>query len=50
MPVFTVVIKAPAIYEETVVNADDEDQARARAVASALGRQAEAAEVTVTEQ
>jgi|KBSMisStandDraft_5_1062788.scaffolds.fasta_scaffold00074_34 hypothetical protein len=50
MPIYTVIIQAPAIYEEVVVNADSEEQARVRAVASALARQREAATVRVDEQ
>ena len=50
MPIFTVLIRAPEIFEETVVNAADEAEAKDRAVASALLRQAEAVVVTVTEQ
>jgi hypothetical protein len=50
MAVYTVTISAPAINEEVVVNADSEDQAKERAVYSALQRQADAAQVTVVEQ
>ena len=50
MPIYTVVIKAPEIYEEVVVNAENEQQAKDRAVVSALLRQKEAAVVTVKEQ
>ena len=50
MPIYNVTVKAPAINEEIVVNADNAAQASARAVGSALARQREAVEVTVTEQ
>ena len=50
MPIYDVTIKAPAIYEEVVVNAENAVQARERAIYSALQRQADAAEVTVQEQ
>lgn len=50
MAIYDVKIRAPAINEDVVVNADSEAQARERAVYSALQRQADAAEVTVTEQ
>ena len=50
MPIYTVTINAPAIYEEIVVNADNAKQAEDRAVHSALNRQAAAIEVTVVEQ
>lgn len=50
MPIYTVLIKAPEIYEETVVNADSEQQAKDRAIASALARQAEVTKVLVREQ
>jgi len=50
MPIYTVTISAPEIHEEIVVNADSEQQARDRAVSSALARQAEAAVVVVEEQ
>ena len=50
MPIYTVTIEAPAINEQVVTEADDAQQARDRAIASALARQAEDAEVTVIEQ
>lgn len=50
MPVYTVTVRAPEIYEEVVVNADTPEQAQARAVGSALARQRNAAVVTVEEQ
>jgi len=50
MAIYTVTIEAPAIYEEIVVNADNEEQAKVRAVGSALSRQREAATVKVVEQ
>lgn len=50
MPIYDVTIKAPPIYERVVVNAESTEQAKARAVTSAMARQAEAAKVTVVEQ
>jgi hypothetical protein len=45
--IYSVTIDAPAIYETVVTSADSEEQARERAVASALQRQAAAATITV---
>lgn len=50
MPIYTVTIRAPAVYEEIVTSADNEQQAKERAVYSALQRQKDAAQVTVVEQ
>jgi len=50
MPIYTVTIRAPAVYEETVTEADNEQQAKERAIYSALQRQADAAQVTVVQQ
>jgi len=50
MPIYTVTIQAPAIYEEVVTEADNEQQAKERAIYSAMQRQQEAAVVVVTEQ
>ena len=47
--VYKVIIRAPEIFEETVVNADSEAQAKERAIYSALQRQADTATVTVEE-
>jgi hypothetical protein len=43
MAVYKVWIEAPAINEEVVTSADNEEQAKERAVASALARQLQAA-------
>jgi hypothetical protein len=48
--IYTVRIVAPAINEIVTTEADDEQQAKERAIYSALQRQAQAATVTVTEQ
>lgn len=48
--IYTVTVKAPAINEEIVLSADSEEQAKQMAIASALRRQIEAAEVTVVLQ
>jgi len=48
--IYTVRIVAPPIDEIVTTEADSEQQARDRAVYSALARQAEAATVTVHEQ
>lgn len=50
MPIYTVTVKAPAINEQIVTEADNEQQAKERAVYSALQRQTQAAEVTVEKQ
>ena len=50
MPIYTVTVKAPAINEQIVTEADNEQQARERAIYSALQRQADSAAVTVEEQ
>ena len=50
MPIYTVRVEAPAINEEIVTEADDPEQAKARALGSALARQMREADVTVTEQ
>jgi hypothetical protein len=50
MPIYTVTIQAPAVYEEIVTEADNEQQAKERAVYSAMQRQQEAAQVTVVQQ
>jgi hypothetical protein len=47
MPIYEVTVQAPAVNEIITTEAEDEQQAKERAVASALGRQAEAATVTV---
>jgi hypothetical protein len=49
MPNYRVTVEAPAIDEMVVTTADNEQQARERAIASALGRQADAATVRVIE-
>jgi hypothetical protein len=49
MPVYQVTIAAPAVNEEVVTSAANEQEAKERAVASALQRQAEAATVRVIE-
>ncbi len=48
--IYQVEITAPAIDELVVTEADSPEQAKERAIYSALQRQAEAATVTVTEQ
>jgi len=48
--IYEVSIKAPAINELVVTEADSPEQARERAIYSALERQFEAATVTVEEQ
>jgi len=48
--IYEVSVSAPAINELVTVEADSEQQAKERAVYSALQRQFEAAVVTVTEQ
>lgn len=48
--IYTVRIVAPAIDEIITTEADSEQQAKDRAVYSALQRQSKAAEVTVVEQ
>jgi len=50
MPIYNVSVQAPAINEMVVTEADNEAQAKERAVYSALQRQAEYATVTVEEQ
>jgi hypothetical protein len=45
--IYEVTVQAPAINEVVTTSADSEEQAKERAVASALGRQVEAATVTV---
>jgi hypothetical protein len=45
--IYEVTVQAPAINEVVTTEADNEEQAKERAVASALARQAEAATVTV---
>ncbi len=50
MPVYTVIVQAPAINEQIVTEADNEQQAKERAAYSALQRQIENATVTATEQ
>jgi hypothetical protein len=47
--IYKVTIKAPPINEDVTLAAESEEQARELAVASALQRQAAAAEVTVEE-
>ena len=49
MPIYKVTIEAPALNEEVVTSAESEEQARERAIASALQRQADAATVRVVE-
>jgi hypothetical protein len=49
MGVYKVTVKAPAIDEKVVTSADNEEQAKERAVASALGRQKDAATVRCVE-
>ena len=48
--IYEVAIVAPAINELVTTEADNEQQAKERAIYSALQRQAQAAIVTVTEQ
>jgi hypothetical protein len=48
--IYEVTISAPAIREVVVTEADSEQQAKERAVYSALQRQMDAATVTVKEQ
>lgn len=48
--VYEVTIQAPGINEKVVTEADSEQQAKERAVYSALQRQCEAATVTVVQQ
>ena len=48
--IYQVQISAPAIDELVVTEANSAEQAKERAIYSALQRQAEAAVVTVTEQ
>lgn len=48
--IYTVHVEAPAIDELVTTEADSEQQAKERAVYSALQRQAQAATVTVREQ
>ncbi len=50
MPIYEVTIRAPIIYEVIVTEADDEEQAKERAVYSALQRQMANATVVVKEQ
>lgn len=50
MPIYTVVVQAPAINEQIVTEADDEQQAKERAAYSALQRQVQNATITVEEQ
>ena len=50
MSIYEVSIVAPGIDELVVTEADSPEQAKERAVYSALQRQAEAAVVVVTEQ
>jgi hypothetical protein len=50
MPIYTVIVQAPAINEQVVTEADNEQQAKERAIYSALQRQANSATVTVEEQ
>ena len=47
MAVYKVWIEAPGISEEVLTSGDSEEQAKERAVASALARQLEAATVRV---
>jgi hypothetical protein len=49
MPIYKVTVQAPAINEEVVTSADSEEQAKERAIASALQRQADSATVRVVE-
>jgi len=48
--IYEVTIVAPAINEQVTTEADSEEQAKERAVYSALQRQAAAATVTVVQQ
>ena len=50
MPIYNVSVQAPAINEMVVTEADNEEQAKERAVYSALQRQAQNAQVTVEQQ
>jgi len=50
MPIYNVSVQAPAINEMVVTEADNEQEAKERAVYSAMQRQAENATVTVEEQ
>ena len=50
MPIYNVSVQAPAINAMVVTEADDEQQAKERAIYSALQRQAQNATVTVEEQ
>lgn len=47
--IYSVVINAPAIYEEVTLAADDPEDAQRLAVASAIARMQKEAKVTVTE-
>jgi hypothetical protein len=49
MPVYRVRLQAPAIDEVVVTSADDEEQAKERAAASAVQRALKAGTVTVIE-
>jgi hypothetical protein len=46
--IYKVLINAPAIYEEVILAADSEEEAKALACGSALNRAMQAATVTVT--
>jgi len=50
MPIYEVTVRAPIVYEIIVTEADDEQQAKERAVYSALQRQMSNATVTAVEQ
>ena len=49
MPIYKVTVQTPAVDEVVVTEADNEQQAKERAVASALGRQRDAATVRAIE-
>jgi hypothetical protein len=48
--IYEVTVQAPAINELVTTEADNEEQAKERAIYSALQRQAQAATVTVKQQ
>jgi len=48
--IYEVTVQAPAINELVTTEADSEEQAKERAIHSALQRQAQAATVTVEQQ
>jgi len=50
MPIYEVTVRAPIVYEVIVTEADNEQQAKDRAVYSALQRQMSNATVVVKEQ